>query len=140
MPIYDNALLSVQYKLVTKISVKEFEKLLKAFTKAQTEFPYKNNQYFLKTINKSDASKSVRNYEIKVAYKGQKYLNDIKSIFPFIAEYYNDPKYSISDAFYINMMGSLISHANKLLESDSKYKFDIAGSWINGKVIIMEKK
>ena len=140
MPIYNNSLLSTQYKITTKISVSEFKKLLKIFDKAKSEFPYNKKYYFLKTIDQSNAAKSLNNYEDKVIFKGQKYLNDLKSIFPFIAEYYNDPKFAIPDSIYILMMESLIFHANKLLTTSSKYKFDIGGSWTNGKVILMEKK
>jgi hypothetical protein len=38
------------------------------------------------------------------------------------------------------MMESLINEANKLLPRNSKYMYDICGSWTNGKVILLEKK
>lgn len=140
MPIYNDDLTAIQYKIVTKISILEFEKMVKVFNKAKDNFPYKNKAYFLKTVDQSDAAKSVNNCLGKAYRKGNEYIDDLKTKAPYIALFYNDPKYAIPDALYINMMESLIFHANKELTSSSKYKFDIVGSWVNGKIILLEKK
>ena len=42
MPIYNDDLTAIQYKVATKISILEFEKLVKAFNKAKDNFPYKS--------------------------------------------------------------------------------------------------
>lgn len=140
MSIYSNDLLASQYKVATKISILDFEKMTKIFNTAKNDFPYKNKYYFLKTIDQSDAAKSIKDINIKVLTKGVEYINELKTKAPYIALFYNDPKYSIPDALYINMMESLIFHSNKLLDGKSKYKFDIVGSWTNGKIILLEKK
>lgn len=146
MPIYGNDLMSVQYKVVKKISVKEFKKLLKIFKEAKNCFPYKSNAIFLSTIELDEAGKSLNFYDQKVALgmlMGTKYTDQLKHIFPFISKFYNDPKKSIDDFAYSTMMESLIKTANKkipLTGKYSKYMFDICGSWTNGKVILLEKK
>lgn len=142
MPIYTNKLTSKQYKVVTKINIKTFEKLLKTFNKAKNTFPYKDKYYFVKSIELDEAGKSLQFYDVKVIIDdlANTDLSKIDNKFPYISKYYNDPKLHITDYNYGLMMESLINHANSLLPSDSKYKYDIAGSWINGKVIILEKK
>lgn len=142
MPIYTNKLQSQQFKVVTKIEIKEFEKLLKVFIKAKETFPYKNKYYFLKSIELDEAGKSLEFYNIKatIDYFVGTDLSKIDDKFPFISKFYNDPKLNINDYNYTLMMESLINKANELLPRNSKYKFDIIGSWTNGKVIIFEKK
>ena len=143
MPIYTDKLQSQQFKVVTKISVKEFEKLLKIFIKAKETFLYKNKYYFLKTIELDEAGKSLEFYNLKVTIDylaGTDVLSKLSDKFPFICKFYNDPRYNINDYNYTLMMRSLIDQANMLLPRSSKYKFDSVGSWTNGKVIILEKK
>jgi hypothetical protein len=142
MPIYDKKFMSAQYKVVTKIEVKEFKKLLDIFKKAKNTFPYRNKLVFLKSIKLDEAGKSLEYYDTKVAIA---YLTGVNLInagdkFPFISKFYNDPSLCINDYNYAVMMQSLIQEANKLLPYKSKYLYDIAGSWTNGRVIIMEKK
>ena len=142
MPIYNNKLISQQYKIVTKISITDFEKLLNTFKKAKESFPYKNKYYFLKTIELDEAGKSLEFYNIKVtidSLAGTNYSN-IQDKFPFISKFYNDPRFKIDNYNYGLMMESLINQANSLLSKSSKYKYDIIGSWTNGKVILLEKK
>jgi len=142
MPIYTNKLTSQQYKIVTKIDIKTFKKLLDNFIKAKNTFPYKDKYYFLKSIELDEAGKSLEFYNIKVIIDdlANTNLSKIDDKFPFISKFYNDPKLHITDYNYGMMMESLINHANSLLPSSSKYKYDIVGSWTNGKVIIMQKK
>lgn len=143
MPIYGDKLTSTQYKVVKKISVKEFRKLLDIFKKAKGSFPYKNKYYFLKSIELDEAGKSVKDYNEKVLIDiifDINYRKNLKGKFPFIAKFYNDPKFTIDDYNYSIMMESLIKESNKLLPINSKYMYDICGSWTNGKVILLEKK
>jgi hypothetical protein len=142
MPIYTNKLTSQQYKVVTKIDIKTFKKLLDNFIKAKNTFPYKDKYYFLKSIELDEAGKSLKLYDVKVIIDDlvDTNLSKIDDKFPFISKFYNDPKLNITDYNYGMMMESLINHANSLLPSSSKYKYDIVGSWTNGKVIIMQKK
>ena len=142
MPIYTNKLTSQQYKIVTKIDIKTFKKLLDNFIKAKNTFPYKDKYYFLKSIELDEAGKSLEFYNIKVIIDdlANTNLSKMDDKFPFISKFYNDPKLHITDYNYGMMMESLINHANSLLPSSSKYKYDIVGSWTNGKVIIMQKK
>lgn len=143
MPIYGDKLTSTQYKLVKKISVNDFKSLLKTFKKSKSTFPYKNNYYFLKTIELDEAGKSVRYYSDKALIDvifDQNYRENLKKKFPYISKFYNDPKYAIDDCNYMIMMESLIKESNRNLPKSSKYMFDICGNWTNGKVIIMEKK
>ena len=143
MPIYGDKLTSTQFKIVKQISVSEFRSLLKTFKKAKSSFPYKDKYYFLKTIELDEAGKSVKMYSKKalvdVIFDGN-YRKNLKGKFPFIAKFYNDPKYAIDDFNYSSMLESLIKEANRNLPKTSKYMFDICGSWTNGKVIILEKK
>lgn len=143
MPIYSKKLMCVQYKVVTKIELKEFKKLLDIFKKAKNTFPYNDKIFFLKSIELDEAGKSIEFYDAKVAMSqltGVNYFKDIGNKFPYISKFYNDPKLNINDYNYTVMMESLINQANKLLPYRSKYLYDIVGSWTNGKVIIMEKK
>ena len=143
MPIYGDKLTSAQFKLVKKISINDFKKLLKVFKEAKSTFPYKNKFYFLKTIELDEAGKSVQYYDEKVIIDiifDTNYRKNLKGKFPFIAKFYNDPKYAIDDFNYSSMLESLIKEANRNLPKTSKYMFDICGSWTNGKVIILEKK
>lgn len=142
MPIYTNKLTSRQYKVVTKIDIKSFEKLLKTFIKAKDSFPYKDKYLFLRTIKLDEAGKSLQFYDIKVVIDDlvDTDFSKIENKFPYISKFYNDPKLHINDYNYGLMMESLINHANSLLPTNSKYKYDIAGSWTNGKVIILQKK
>ena len=143
MPIYTNKLTSTQYKLVKKIDIKTFSALLNIFNKAKTTFPYKNKYYFLRSIQLDEAGKSLQFFDVKIVIDdlaGTK-LSSLDDKFPYIAKFYNDPKLKITDYNYGLMMESLINEANNLLPTKlSNYKFDIAGSWIDGKVIIMKKK
>ena len=142
MPIYSNKLTSQQYKVVTKIEVGEFKKLLKNFIKAKETFVYKNKYDFIKTIELDEAGKSLEYYNIKstIDYFVGTDLSKTDDKFPFISKFYNDPKICISDYNYGMMMEALIRKANELLSSSSKYKYDIIGSWTNGKVILLIKK
>lgn len=144
MPIYTDKLQSQQFKVVTKIGVKDFEKLLNIFKKAKETFPYKNKYYFLSSIELDEAGKSLEFYELKftIDYLAGTNYADIKDKFPFISKFYNDPKLNINDYNYILMMESLIAKSNELLRRSKykNYKFDIVGSWTNGKVIILEEK
>lgn len=143
MPIYSKKLTSVQYKVVTKIDVKEFKKLLDIFKKAKTTFPYNNKIPFLKSIELDEAGKSLEFYDAKelLRYVTGIDLMDVDGKFPFISKFYNDPRLNITDYNYTLMMESLINEANNLLSNKySKYLYDIAGSWTNGKVILLEKK
>lgn len=143
MPIYGDKLTSTQYKLVKKISISEFRKLLKTFKEAKNTFPYKNKYNFLKTIELDEAGKSLEFYDEKVFIDivfDIGYKKSLKGKFPFIAKFYNDPKYTIDDFNYSEMLISLIKEANRQLSKNSKYMYDICGSWINGKVILFEKK
>ena len=142
MPIYTNKLNSQKFKVVTKIDIQEFEKLLINFKKAKDTFPYKNKYYFLKSIELDEAGKSLEFYNIKVTidYLAGTDLSKVEDKFPFISKFYNDPKLNINDYNYIMMMESLIKQANSLLPRNSKYIYDIIGSWTNGKVILLVKK
>ena len=142
MPIYTNKLTSQQFKVVTKIDIKDFEKLLNTFKKAKETFPYKNKYYFLKSIELDEAGKSLEFYTLKatIDYLAGTDLSKIEDKFPYISKFYNDPRLNINEYNYIMMMESLINEANSLLKKNSKYKFDIVGSWTNGKVILLEKK
>ena len=143
MPIYDKKLMSVQYKIVTQIGIKDFKKMLDIFKKAKNTFPYANNKNFLKSIELDEAGKSLENFDAKIKIgkiAGVNYFEDIGEKFPFISKFYNNPKLSIDDYNYAVMMESLINHSNKLIPSNYKYFFDIGGSWTNGKVILLEKK
>ena len=143
MPIYGDKLTSTQYKVVKTIDVMTFKSLIKNFKKAKTTFPYKDKFLFLKSIELDEAGKSVRWYKDKAFIDvifDQNYRENLKGKFPFISKFYNDPKYNINDYNYCIMMESLIQEANKNLPRNSKYMFDICGSWTNGKVIILEKK
>ena len=143
MPIYGDKLTSTQYKVVKNISVQEFKKLLNTFKRAKSTFPYKDKFYFLKSIELDEAGKSVRWYNDKALIDvifDTNYRENLKGKFPFISKFYNDPKLNINDYNYCVMMESLINEANKNLPRNSKYRYDICGSWTNGKVIILEKK
>lgn len=142
MPIYSDKLNSQKFKVVTKIEIREFEKLLNTFKKAKESFPYKNKYYFLKSIELDEAGKSLEFYGIKstIDYFLGTDLSKVEDKFPYISKFYNDPKLNINDYNYIMMMESLINYSNSILPKNSKYKFDIVGSWTNGKVIILEKK
>ena len=143
MPIYGDKLTSTQYKVVKNISAQEFRKLLKTFKQSKATFPYKDKYYFLRTIELDEAGKSVKFYNDKALIDvifDTGYRENLKGQFPFISKFYNDPKYNINDYNYCVMMESLIHEANKNLPRNSKYMFDICGSWTNGKVIILEKK
>ena len=70
----------------------------------------------------------------------QNYRKNLKSKFPYMAEFNNDPSAAIDDYTYGLMMESLIEYANLILPKTSKYLFDICGSWVSGKIIILEKK
>ena len=143
MPIYGDKLTSTQYKIVKKIPVLEFKSLLKTFKKSKSSFPYKDKYYFLKTIELDEAGKSVKFYKDKAAIDilfDVGYRENLKGKFPYIAKFYNDPKFIIDDYDYCVMMESLIKEANKNLPRNSKYMYDICGSWTNGRVIILEKK
>jgi hypothetical protein len=142
MPIYTNKLNSQKFKVVIKIDIQEFEKLLINFKKAKETFPYKNKYYFLKSIELDEAGKSLEFYNIKVTidYLAGTDLSKVEDKFPFISKFYNDPKLNINDYNYTLMMESLIKQANSLLPRNSKYIYDIIGSWTNGKVILLEKK
>jgi len=142
MPIYSDKLNSQKFKVVTKIEIREFEKLLNTFKKAKESFPYKNKYYFLKSIELDEAGKSLEFYGIKstIDYFLGTDLSKVEDKFPYISKFYNDPKFNINDYNYIMMMESLINYSNSTLPKNSKYKFDIVGSWTNGKVIILEKK
>ena len=141
MPIYDKKLQSVQFKVVTKIGVKEFKKMLDIFKKAKNTFPYKDKYIFLKSIELDEAGKSLEFYDAKVFITQISGVNLINTDnFPFISKFYNDPKLNINDYNYGLMMESLIAEANKLTPNRCKYIYDIVGSWTNGKVVLMEKK
>ena len=142
MPIYSNKLLSQQYKVVTEISINEFEKLLKNFLKAKETFIYKNKYIFIKTIELDEAGKSLQYRGVKstIDYFLGTDLSKIEDKFPYISKFYNDPKCGINDYNYGLMMEALVRKANELLPSNSKYKYDIVGSWTNGKVILLIKK
>ena len=143
MPIYGDKLIRSQYEVVKTISVTEFRSLRSIWRSALNTFPYKDKISFLKTIQRSEADKAVSWYKYKAKIDilfDQNYRNNLKGKFPYMAQYYNDPKQCIDDYNYIVMMESLIKQANKLLPKTSKYLFDIYGSWTNGKVILMKKK
>lgn len=143
MPIYGDKLTNTQYKVVTKIEIKEFAQLLKYFETGKNKFPYKNNKDFLKTVKFDKAGDSLKYYKEKVLVDiifDTNYRKDIKGFFPFIAKFENEPKYGIDDFTYGIMMESLIQNANNNIPSTMNYKFDICGSWTNGKVIILKKK
>ena len=143
MPIYGDKLTSTQYKVVKTIDALTFRKLLKNFKKAKTTFPYKDKFIFLKSIELDEAGKSVKYYNDKAFIDvifDQNYRKNLKGKFPFISKFYNDPRLNINDYNYCVMMESLIKEANKLLPRNSKYMYDICGSWTNGKVILLEKK
>lgn len=143
MPIYGDKLTSTQYKVVRTMSVNEFRSLRKIFNNALNSFPYKDNLRFVKTIKLSDANKSVSMYKHKAKIDvifDQNYRSNLKGKFPYLADFNNDPKQYIDDFTYGMMMESLIKHCNENLPKSSKYLFDICGSWLNGKVIILEKK
>lgn len=141
MPIYDKKLQSVQYKVVTKIGIREFKRMLDIFKKAKNTFPYKDKYSFLKSIELDEAGKSLEFYDAKVLIAQISGVNLIDTNnFPYISKFYNDPKLNITDYNYGLMMESLIDEANKLTPNKCKYIYDIVGSWTNGKVILMEKK
>ena len=97
-----------------------------------------------------DNSKSKEKHDLDLKFYKEKvlvdiifdtnYKKDIKGFFPFIAKFENEPKYGIDDFTYGVMMESLIQNANNNIPSTMNYKFDICGSWTNGKVIILKKK
>lgn len=143
MPIYGDKLTSTQYKIVKKISTKDFKKLLDNFKNSKSSFPYKSKYYFLRTIELDEAGKSMQFYDDKMIRDvlfNTGYKESLKNMFPFIAKFYNDPKFSIDDHNYSIMVEALIKEANKNLPRNSKYMYDICGSWTNGRVIILEKK
>ena len=118
MPIYGDKLTSTQYKVVRKISVKDFRDLLDTFKDAKGSFPYKNKYYFLRSIELDEAGKSVKDYDEKVIIDiifDLNYRKNLKGKFPFIAKFYNDPRLNIDEYNYSVMMESLIHEANKIL-------------------------
>ena len=142
MPIYTDKIQATQYKVVTQIDIRSFEKLLNIFKKAKNTFPYKDKYVFLKSIELDEAGKSLQFYGLKVATDellGTD-LSKVQDKFPYISKFYNDPKLCINDYNYIMMMEALIKEANRLIPKRSSYLFDIVGSWTNGKVIILKKK
>lgn len=117
MPIYAFGLVSAPWVICKSIDVKKLVEFIKIFKKVEKEF--KSNEYFIKSIT----------YNTK--------LDNC-----YIAKY-DSSKTNIETYHYQQNIESMINKANEILSkkhSYDNYKFDIMGTWVNGRIIIMEKK
>jgi hypothetical protein len=121
MPIYCNlnGVNKAPWVIVKEMSIKDIKKYISIFQKAMKKFKYKNDALFLHTID-------INIYNV---------TNNC-----YIASF-DKSKTTIPVFNYQNELEELINYANELMLRShiDNYKFDIMGTWITGKVIIMTK-
>ena len=123
MPIMGYGLLSIQYTINNDLTTTQISDFCKVLLRASEEYEYKDNRKFWKTIhfNLGLEGSYIATYDIA------------KSGIPFIS--------------YKTILESLIEQCNFILINDKKlvkkykgYKFDVSGTWEDGKIIIISKQ
>ena len=118
MPIYGYGVLGAPWTLCKGLNIKKLVKFIH-IVKNSAKSEFKLNQVFLNSI---------------------KYNEEFKEC--YIASY-DISKTNIEVARYQEYIEKIISLSNQVLLKNTKYdkyKFDIAGNWTIGKIVIMEKK
>lgn len=123
MPIMGYGLLSIQYTINNDLTTTQISDFCKVLLRASEEYEYKDNRKFWKTIH--------LNLGLEGSYIGT--YDIAKSGIPFIS--------------YKTILESLIEQCNFILINDKKlvkkykgYKFDVSGTWEDGKIIIISKQ
>ena len=123
MPIMGFGLLSIQYTIKNDLTTTQIADFCKVLIKASDEYEYRDNKKFWKTIHLNVGLKDsyIATYDIA------------KSGIPFIS--------------YKTILESLIDKANFILINDKKmvnkykgFKFDLSGTWEDGKIIMTAKQ
>lgn len=122
MPIMGFGLMSIQYTIDNNLTTTQLADFIKVLNRARTEYEYKDNKKFWSTI------------KLNVGLEGS-----------YLATY-DIAKSGIPFASYKIILEALIERCNYILINDSKlvkkyrnYKFDVSGTWEDGKIIMTSK-
>ena len=122
MPIMGFGLMSIQYTIDNNLTTTQLADFIKVLNRARTEYEYKDNKKFWSTI------------KLNVGLEGS-----------YLATY-DIAKSGIPFATYKVILEALIEQCNFILINDSKlvkkyrnYKFDVSGTWEDGKIIMTSK-
>ena len=123
MSIMGFGLLSIQYTINNNLTTNQISDFIKVLIKASETYEYKDNRKFWHTIK--------LNVGLEGSYIGT--YDIAKSGIPFIS--------------YKTILEALIEKANLILLNDKKmlnkyrgYKFDVFGTWEDGKIIMTSKQ
>lgn len=120
MPIYGDMFKKNNWVIELYMNQLEILSYIKILKEAKTKFLYKYDEVFLSSIDE--------NFKCNEVY--------------YIASY-DYSKTGMSESLYIHELENLIDTCNLIMRNKKKYnnyKFDIAGSWTDGKIIIMRNK
>lgn len=123
MPIAGFGLMSIEYTIDNDLTTTQIADFIKVLNRARTEYEYKDNTRFWTTIH--------INLGMEASY---------------IATY-DIAKSSIPFASYKYILEALLDRCNYILINDKRlvkkyrnYKFDVIGTWEDGKIIMTSKK
>lgn len=114
MPIYGNyGVNNAPWVKINEMATSELAKLMMIFKKAEKKYSF--DDVFLKSIIYNDKMKQV-----------------------YIATY-DISKTNMNEFTYRTQLEGLIKYANEMIIKKKNIKFDIMGTWVTGKIIIMTK-
>ena len=123
MPIAGFGLLSMEYTINNKLTNTQTADFIKVLIRASDEYEYRDNKKFWSTI------------KVNVGLEGS-----------YIATY-DIAKSGIPFVSYKTILEALIDRANFILVNDKKmvakyrkFKFDVTGTWEDGKIIMTTKQ
>ena len=123
MPIMGFGLMSIEYTIDNNLTNNQTADFIKVLTRASREYKFYDNKRFWATIH------------LNVGLEGS-----------YIATY-DIAKSGIPFATYKEILEELLNQANFILINDKKlvkkyrnYKFDVTGTWEDGKIIMTSRK